>query len=72
MKLLTNQIRKERSFIDQVTTFVTQKIQSAKFNKVSKVRNILFYSASAFSRSNSVILFSQSISRRCSLPVSLA
>lgn len=39
MKLLTNQIRKERSFIDQVTAFVTAKIQNAKFNKVSKPIN---------------------------------
>lgn len=36
MKLLTNQIRKEKDFVDQAIGFITAKT-GAKFNKVSKV-----------------------------------
>jgi len=39
MKLLTNQIRKERSFIDQVLSFVGIKLPDQAFNKVSKPIN---------------------------------
>merc|ERR1712048_78686 len=39
MKLLTNQIRKEQSFIKQVTSFVTAKLPTAKFNEVRKPIN---------------------------------
>merc|ERR1711937_526603 len=38
-KLLTAQIRKERSFTDQVTSFITQKISGQTFNKISKPIN---------------------------------